>query len=497
MKKVSHIIWLLSLALLLSACLGSSDTGTPQAPVTDTPTGPRAVTILYTDDEHGWMAGVEEGQGAGNLAGLWQTTEFDRNANVLILSGGDNWTGPAISTWFDGQGMVEVMNAMGYTASVIGNHEFDFGLPTMQTRMQEAQFPYLSANMRYKENGAVPEDLGISPYTLVQANGIQFAILGLTSTSTPQTTNPANVADFDFIDYEEALRDFAPQAKAAGAQVLLVAAHACPDEMIQLASRVTDLQIPFFGAGHCHNAMSRKVGDSVVATSGANLRGYAFVDMEIDAQTFAVTIADFGNRSNQGGTADPEIAGIVAQWQELTDAELSKEIGYLEKEIPQRSEAMQALITEAWLFGYPNADVALTNLGGMRDRLPAGVLTVAEVVGVMPFNNVLVEVRLSGLHLTQLLNSRADSLAIGGLRRLSGNWILKKTGKPIDKSSEYSVLVNDFMYAGGDGLDILALADPEAYDTAIDWRQPVIDWIMAQESSPEAPLDPAIAALME
>ena len=59
------------------------------------------------------------------------------------------------------------------------------------------------------------------------------------------------------------------------------------------------------------------------------------------------------------------------------------------------------------------------------------------------------------------------------------------------------MLVNDFMYAGGDDYALLAVYDPDGYNTAIHWRQPVIDWMMAQNSSPEDPLDDALLNLRE
>jgi 2',3'-cyclic-nucleotide 2'-phosphodiesterase (5'-nucleotidase family) len=59
--------------------------------------------------------------------------------------------------------------------------------------------------------------LGIEPYTIIEANGIQVGIIGLTTTRTPRTTNPVNVAEFEFIEYETALRQIVPEAKAQGA----------------------------------------------------------------------------------------------------------------------------------------------------------------------------------------------------------------------------------------------------------------------------------------
>ena len=91
--------------------------------------GVENLTILYTNDEHGWMEGEEKGSGAANLLGLWRQKEgYDPQGDFLILSGGDNWTGPAISSWFKGQSMVEVMNDMGYAASTDDHHQSDFVL---------------------------------------------------------------------------------------------------------------------------------------------------------------------------------------------------------------------------------------------------------------------------------------------------------------------------------------------------------------------------------
>ena len=77
----------------------------------------REITVLYTNDEHGWMEGLSPGRGAANLYQLWEEEEgFSQDGSFLVLSGGDNFTGPAISTWTQGESMVEVMNAMSYEA---------------------------------------------------------------------------------------------------------------------------------------------------------------------------------------------------------------------------------------------------------------------------------------------------------------------------------------------------------------------------------------------
>jgi 5'-nucleotidase/UDP-sugar diphosphatase len=279
---------LILLAILgLTACVpaggrpagGRPAAGTPQtavAPPGEDPTnagGQENLTILYTNDEHGWMEGENSGGGAANLIGLWRQQEgYSTQKNFLILSGGDNWTGPAVSTWFQGQSMVEVMNSMGYASSTIGNHEFDFGLQNLVQRLREAQFPYLSANILSKKDGKVPEDLGIQPYALLTAGAVKVGVIGLTTRQTPDITNPNVTGDLKFEDYAAALRQYVPPLRAAGAQVIVVTSHVCVSELQTLATQVEDLGIAMFGGGHCHEVYQGKSGNAVIVEAGSNLR---------------------------------------------------------------------------------------------------------------------------------------------------------------------------------------------------------------------------------
>lgn len=491
--KPSRFVTIFSLAaFLLAACSISTPLPTLNSQYS------REITILYTNDEHGWIEGVGEGQGAANLVGLWQDQEgYQKDGPFLLLSGGDNWTGPAISTWFEGQSTVEVMNEIGYAASVIGNHEFDFGLQALKDRLAEAKFPYLSANLRYKRDDTTPTDLGIQPFMIREIGGLRLGVIGLTTTSTPRTTNPANLTAFDFLDYERALRQVVPQVRSAGVDLVLVPTHVCIPELLKLAMQISDLQVSMLGGGHCNELFSNIVNGIVVISGGYYFTGYSYAKFTYDPTTKKVLNVQYGVRENKGGRADPGVLAIVKRWRRAADADLGAQIGYLEKEIPLRSQVMQDLITESWLASYPQADIALTNLGGMRDRFPAGAITRAEIIGVMPFNDVLVQMKLSGSELQKVLTYTGSSTATGGIHWKGGQWIMDKTEEVLALSHDYSVLVNDFMYAGGDEYGLLAKYDPKAYNTGIDWRDPVINWIVAQKSSPEHPLDELIARMGE
>jgi 5'-nucleotidase/UDP-sugar diphosphatase len=487
---------LVLLLLVLVACQSTPSPATPAPTVPSSPAEPTAtvspaavapaevqLVILYTNDEHGWMEATDESGGAAGMAGLWRDEEgYTPDGPYLVLSGGDTWTGPAISTWFEGEPMIEVMNQMGYDAAAVGNHEFDFGLDLLRDRTAQAEFPFLAANLRDRETGA-QADVAL-PYVVQEVNRIQVGLIGLTTLSAPQTTRPDNVAGFDFADYEETLREVAPQARANGAELLITIGHVCLREMRELVPVAAELGIAVIGGGHCHEQVSQVVDGVALIESGSNLAGYVRVDLAFDPGSDEVVSVETAYRPNTGGEPAAEISELVAHWREETDAALDYSIGYLEEPLGQSSDALFNLVTDAWLAAYPAADVALTNRGGFRQDLPAGEVTLASVVGVLPFDNVLVDVAVTGAELIQ--NIRCCGPVMAGMTAVGGYRLVD--GTEIDRAATYHVLINDFMYAGGDGYTF-GEHDPEAYNTAIDWRQPVIDWISALETTAEDALD--------
>jgi len=336
----------------------------PPSPTPESPPPPddaaesvAQLTVLYTNNEHGWMLGEEEGRGAANMVGLWrQDFGYKENENILVLSGGDNWTGPAISTWFQGESMVDVMNAMGYDASVIGNHEFDFGLDVLKQRLGEANFPYLSANIRYKDSGQIPTDLGIEPYAIVELNGLNVGLIGLTTTNTEYTTNPENIGDFDFISYVRALREVVPEVVAAGSDLILVPSHLCTPEIAEIKAVAGELGIVLVGGGHCNELVASESEGAVTLVGGAHMATYAWATFTIDTETGEVIDVVYGVEKNLGGTADPAVAEVVARWQAESDETLNDAIGYLQNDLPRRSQGIEELIAESWLQAYPQAN---------------------------------------------------------------------------------------------------------------------------------------------
>ena len=143
---------------------------------------------------------------------------------------------------------------------------------------------------------------------------------------------------------------------------------------------------------------------------------------------------------------------------------------------------------EPWLESFPHADVALSNAGGIRADIKAGEVTVGDIMTVLPFNNRIIELELTGEELGSILDDKKDKPIVAGLTKFAGKWVITKTGEQLDLEQRYCVLINSFMYAGGDGYNFSNYA-PTAYETAVHYRQPLIDWLRAQGTNEFIPIN--------
>ncbi len=478
-KFLNHhkiFLYLPLILVLFSACKSPGST-------TDTPTVTdhiKQLVILYTNDEHGWMESTSTHGGAAGMMGLWKSREsFTEDGAFLVLSGGDMWTGPAVSTWTKGRAMTSVMNAMGYDAAAIGNHEFDFGPDQLLLRIGEADFPFLSANIRERATGRAPPFA--TPYIVKEVNGIKVGIIGLSSLSTPTSTLPSVVAPYDFIGYATALTETVPQARADGAELLVVVGHICTLEMVDLAPTAANLGIAFVGGGHCHESNTSNMEGVIYMQSNGNMRQYAMATISFDTETDSVISITSDMRENTGGTPDPEVEAVVSGFQDEVSGELSRVIGYTAQEIPRFSAPMHNMVTDSWLVRYPIADISMTNSGGIRQAIPAGEIRVEDIVSALPFENTLYEVELTGAQVVECI----DYLVVGGMTTMGGYRLLD--GTPIDPAKTYKVLTINFLYHRSD-FCFLGY-DNTPYDTSIHYRQPIIDWIESLNTSESDPLD--------
>jgi 5'-nucleotidase/UDP-sugar diphosphatase len=453
------------------------------------------ITVLYTNDEQGWMEGAEPGQGAANLVGVWQQRfGYTPDGPFVILSGGDMWTGAAISTWYEGQSMVEVMNAMHYNAAALGNHEFDFGLDGLAERAGEMQFPLLAANLVYRADGSRPTDLGIQPYTIFEVDGVRVAVIGLITTLTPGITFPKYTGGFQFEDYKDAVEKVLPEIEAQEPDLVLVAAHVCVDELVPLAHDLRESGIRMLGGGHCEEIQASVNDGILILEAGHDLETYGYATFSADSAGGTFELESYGTAPNIGGAAYAPVEDVVQVWHDRSQADLDTPIGYLSSGMDSSSATLRRMIVETWLAELPNAEIALTNLGGIRDGLRGGEITVSDVISILPFDDTIVQIELTGRELRSVMFDLGYDLAAGGLVQSGNAWLFGRTGVPLDPDRAYTVLINNFMYT--ENYPFLGL-DPNGYDTGILYRQPVIDWIRAQGSDSAHPIDAKISELVK
>ncbi|MGD2088316.1 MAG: bifunctional UDP-sugar hydrolase/5'-nucleotidase [Candidatus Aminicenantes bacterium] len=438
------------------------------------------IVILYTNDEHGWMEATDTHGGAAGMMGLWKSNEgYTEDGHFLILSGGDTWTGPAISTWTRGESMIEVMKTMDYDAAAIGNHEFDFGIDTLNQRIIQANFPFLSANIREKGTGVIPSF--VTPYVVKQVNGIRVGLIGLTTTTTPLSTFPDHVKDLDFISYDDALREIVPQVIGDGAELLIVVGHICYSEILELLQTAADLGIDVIGGGHCHQLFAENQNGVAIVQADSNMMFYAKIDISFDTNTDTVRSMNISTHENIGAAPDTEVEAVVSYWQNEVNQTLSRVIGYAAQDIPTNSPAMFNMVTDSWLFSFPSSEISLINVGAVRQSIPAGDITLGTIVSVLPFEDYLFEVELSGAQLVECISD----LVMGGMTTIDGYQL--SDGTPIDPGTTYKVLTLDYLYSRSDYC--FQYYDVDPYHTSVHYRQPVIDWITSLNTSAANPLD--------
>ena len=266
------------------------------------------------------------------------------------------------------------------------------------------------------------------------------------------------------------------------------------DELADLAQEVGGLVDALFG-GHCNAFINLDVNSIPIIGSGAYWQSYARLDLVYDpaqgrviaSQTHLARVAYSGDANPV--TPDPTLTAIADGWQARVDAALDQVIGYTADGLDRRSPEMVNLVTDSWLWAYPEANVAVTNYGGFRQAIDAGPITLADMVAVLPFDNFLYATQITGAELAA--NLACCSGAVGGItyaRRGGGVDITFLDGRPFDPAATYTVLASDFMYFGGDGY-LFGQQDPAAYSTGIHWRQPAIDWLLQHPTTADDPLE--------
>lgn len=520
------------LATFIAEALTKSNPETPETP--ETPEDAFSLSILHVNDTHAR---------ANELPKLATAVKEQREAkkNVLTLHAGDAFNGTLYFNEFHGQADLALLNEIGFDAMVFGNHEFDLGASpeghqALADFVKGAKFPFVDANTDFSADAkftglftdlisSEPENGKIYSGIVKEIDGEKVGIFGLTTEETVDIASPDKVT---FTNYIEEAKKAVAAFEGMGVNKIIALTHIGyndnpnVDNDILLAKNVPGIDV-IVGA-HDHTKLdepfvvdTNTVGEAKDATLIVQANEYVkylgTLDVTFDGD--GVVTEYGGELIDLGKVAEDEtLVKLLAPYKAKVDEVNNKEIGVTLKEAlanPRASEtslesvrsnetALGNIITDGMLakaqkYTDKTVVMALQNGGGIREAIPAGNITVGQVITVLPFGNTLALMDATGAELkaafeVSLKNApkenggflhiagaklQYDSSKEVGSRVVSIEYLDKATGKyvAIEDGKTYTVATNAYTAKGGDGLDMFAKAYEEGRVTDLglsDWE---------------------------
>ena len=439
---------------------------------------PTRVVIMHTNDIHGQLLP------RGGIGGIAEIATIIRSAKPdLILDAGDISTGTFLADEFKGAPTIAAMNKIGYTAGTIGNHEFDYGQDALRLRLREAKFPVLSANLQTP----VSE---IKKYTIVTARGIRFALIGLTTEDVKTKSHPNKVGGVTVFETVKTIEQLLPQIRPRSDFVIAMV-HLEDEEEKRIASAFPEIRLII--GGHNHDALGPIWLDkTLVAKTGSSGQNVGRVDLQFENKKLSNMEAKLIPVSHV--PPDPGVVKILEPFNEKVKVQMDQIIGEATNDLvkSQTTESALADLVADAFRERGRTQIAMHNTGGIRAKIAKGKITWGNAFEVLPFQNTLVTLKLTGAQLKKTVErglvATVGMVALSGLRvefdrtKPPGQQVVSAVlmdGTAVDDSILYSLTTNDFVVAGGDGFTELAKG-ADIVDTGIFLRDVFVDYIKAR-----------------
>jgi 2',3'-cyclic-nucleotide 2'-phosphodiesterase (5'-nucleotidase family) len=449
---------------------------------------PINLTILYDNDVHGHLLPFNDNRfgqdigGAARRATLIKEIE-KKNPNTIALSAGDWISGTPVSGLFKGKADWKTLNIMDYKAIAIGNHEFDYGQTALREAIKTSKVPFLAANIYQKDGSYFAK-----PYIIINKGKTRIAIVGLTTPETPIVTHPKNVEGLEFEDPAVTIYKLLPTLKEK-ADIIIVLSHLGYEADIQLAKQYPkDIQVIVGGHSHTKiDSFNNSEGPVIVqAYQWGTFLGK--LDVTIDNRKVLTAKAKLFPINSQI-KSDPAVESLLKTYTSKIDALMTQTVGTTLVDLVKPSYTHPDTNLACWITDVyrerMGADMAMQNTGGTRASINKGPITYNDVYTVLPFENSLVLLEVSGLEFKEILDDLAKRRLEGKpICSISGVTFLAKdgkaneiliNGKPFDKNNSYTIAVNDFIANGGDGYTLLKQAKVIKYDTVL--RDIIVDYL--------------------
>ncbi len=422
----------------------------------------KEITILDVSDYHGQLVPLSEaadnlsGGGASNpsfaIGGAaflkpwfdWYRGEAT-NGSITVAAGDSVGATPPISSFFGDRPTIELMNAMGFSADGLGNHNFDKGQAYLRTTLIPlAQYPFLSANV-VDANGKTPAEWSPSKVFDTTFGGVKLGVVGFTNDDAPTLVSPNAFTPFHVASSLVAVNAEAARLKAKGIGPIVAIGHlgatagtltSPTGPLVDLADNVANVDAVIGDHTDFQVLTTRPNGVLVTENRSKGIR-FTRVRLLVDTSTKQVVYetADFHKPWDIGVTADPAIQARIDALNAQLAPILSTVIGNSTRFVPRADACGQSagrtceslvgnVVTDAMRTKYASigVDFAITNSGGLRADLtcpttdnpsdfcpaytpPPYPITRGQVLTVLPFGNVVVTVQVSGAELKTMLEN--------------------------------------------------------------------------------------------
>jgi 5'-nucleotidase len=505
-----------------------------------------SLTILHTNDVHAAYGPTDARRDATTDGGAArQMTIVNQvraeGGNSLLVDVGDRFTGTLFHQQWRGEDSAKIMNALGYDAMAVGNHEFDDGNDNLVKFVDMLTFPLVTANVTFGADLAEK----IQPYTIVEEGGQQIGLIGLTPPDTDILSSPG--ADVSFSsDVVAAVQGAVEALTTAGVNKIVLLSHLGFPADQEIAPQLSGVDI--IVGGHSHTLLTNLYkGDSAAAPAttypvaindkdgsrvyivhaGSSLRYMGRLNVVFDAAGVVTSASGDVIFLSRYITPDAGMIAILDELRAPISELLQQPVGdtsvFLvgDRNVCRAMECnLGNLITDA-MRAYSGAQIAITNGGGIRANVPVGTdtpadlalpspytLTMGDVLTVLPFGNLVSTFELTGTDVIAALENGVSQVEDGAGRfpQVSGirfTWdgskdagsrvvsveVLGENGAytAIDPAATYTVVSNDFMRRGGDGYSVLRDNAINPYDGGSPLDVVVADFIKAN-----APIAPAV-----
>lgn len=475
----------------------------------DTNNVPTYLTIIHTNDIRSHLDNA-----ARRATVINEIRDDSRGEDILLLDAGNVFSGTPYFTLYQGQADLWFMNYLHYNAMCLGNHEFDKGPVVLANFVNAADFPIISANIDFSKDKSLAKK--IAPWVIIEQGKNRYGIFGLTTEETPEISSPGS--NIIFNNYIDAAKKAMSDLQTLGITKIIALTNLSWNKDIELAKKVKGIDVIVGGRnGTIPDPYPVEVGDTnaptfiVEAGDNGDYVGELKLAFNKDgiAQVRSGKLIKIDDTIPEDKTSAAKLAGYREPINNLMQNVIGETNGDFDgsiKVVRSRETALGDLIADAMLDAAKKtgATIALWNSGAVRDSIPAGNITLARVMSVLPFGNQLVEADLTGTQIIEALEngvSRVNDLQgrfplVAGLRfswdpdAPAGSRVkdveINTSDKyqPVVNTSVYHVVTNDFIAQGGDGYTVFLQASNITVIGSVDYSV-LSDYITAH-----SPLNP-------